>query len=174
MLLNEAIDLIKNDSISNTQPEVWADLGCGSGMFTNALANLLPSDSKIFAVDKNKSQLNKISDAIANAEINKMYGDFSRVKLPENLDGILMANSLHYVKDKNSFINDVKNNLKSSGWFLIVEYDMDTSNPWVPYPISYKSLRNFFRTMDYISINKINEMHSRFRSANIYSAIVRR
>ena len=174
MLLNEAIDLIKNDLISNYQPEVWADLGCGSGMFTNALANLLSGGSKIFAVDKNKSQLNKIPDDVDNVKIAKIYGDFTRVNLPENIDGILMANSLHYVKDKSSFIQNVGNKLKSNSSFLIVEYDMDTSNPWVPYPISYKSLQNFFRMMGYNIIYKINEIPSRFRRANIYSAVIKK
>ncbi len=143
-------------------------------MFTNALANLLPSESKIFAVDKNKSQLNKIPYTIARVKIEKMYGDFTRVILPENLDGILMANSLHYVKDKSTFIKNVKEKLKSDCCFLIIEYDMDNSNPWVPYPISFNSLQIFFKTMDYNSINKINEMPSRFRRANLYSAIVKK
>ena len=172
MLLEEAIDLIKNNSISNTQPEVWTDLGCGSGMFTNALANLLPGESKIYAVDKNKSQINKIPDLIADTKIDKIYGDFTHIKLPENLDGILMANSLHYVKDKSSFIQNFKDNLKSDGCYLIIEYDMDTSNLWVPYPISFNSLQNFFSKIGYTTIIKINEMPSRFRRANIYSAVI--
>jgi ubiquinone/menaquinone biosynthesis C-methylase UbiE len=172
MLIKEAVGLIKSDLIIKTKPEVWADLGCGSGMFTNALANLLTNESKIYAVDKNKSQLNKIPDTIARVKIEKIYGDFTRVILPENLDGILMANSLHYVKDKSTFIQNIKCNLKSDGSFLIIEYDMDTSNPWVPYPISFTSLQNFFRTMGYNSIYMINEMPSRFRRANIYSAVM--
>ncbi len=172
MLLKEAVDLIKNDSIPFSKQELWADLGCGSGMFTNALANLLHDGSKIFAVDKNKSQINKIPDLIANTRIDKINGDLLRVKLPDNLDGILMANSFHYVKDKSSFIQNVENNLKPYGSFLFIEYDMDTANPWVPYPISFNSLQNIFRINGYNSINKINDMPSRFRRANIYSAVI--
>ena len=62
MLLEEAAGLIKSNSISQTEPEVWAELGCGSGTFTNALASILIFGSIIYAVDKNKSQLSRISD----------------------------------------------------------------------------------------------------------------
>ena len=61
MELSTAIALIRkgirNESI---EPQVWADLGAGSGLFSRALATLLPPASKIYAVDRDQASLNEI------------------------------------------------------------------------------------------------------------------
>ena len=57
MQMNDAVELIKHDSIFKSGEQDWADLGCGSGTFTMALASLLALDSTIYAVDKNKYSL---------------------------------------------------------------------------------------------------------------------
>ena len=104
--------------------------------------------------------------------IEKVHGNFIQTVLPQNLNGILMANSFHYVKDKNTFIKKIEKNLKLEGSFIIVEYDMDNSNPWVPYPLSFNSLKKFFEKFRYTSITKLNEHPSMYRRANIYSALI--
>ena len=53
MTLKEAISLINSGLIRPTGPVHWADLGCGEGLFTLALASLLPAGSVIYGVDKN-------------------------------------------------------------------------------------------------------------------------
>ncbi len=60
MTIQEATDLIRHDRITSLTKNVWADLGCGSGIFTHALANLLCEGSIIYAVDKNISAFKKI------------------------------------------------------------------------------------------------------------------
>ena len=51
--MNEAVELIKHDSIFNSGEQAWTELGFGSGTFTMALASLLAPGSIIYAVDKN-------------------------------------------------------------------------------------------------------------------------
>ena len=50
MQLKEAISLIQHEL-----PEyatVWADLGCGDGLFTNALSQLLADDSLMINIER--------------------------------------------------------------------------------------------------------------------------
>ncbi|MFZ0455326.1 MAG: class I SAM-dependent methyltransferase [Ignavibacteriaceae bacterium] len=171
MLLNDAIDLIRNDALSKTCAQTWADLGCGSGTFTKALANLLPDNSIIYAVDKNRSDLINVGRN-EKIKVEKIDADFINDDLPLNLDGILMANSLHYVEEKSPFIKKIEKNFKSDSLFLIVEYDMDISNHWVPFPLSYNSLKLLFENEGYNSIKKLKERASLYRRTNIYSALI--
>jgi ubiquinone/menaquinone biosynthesis C-methylase UbiE len=173
MKLHEAIKLIEFENEFSSGKQVWADLGCGPGTFSLALANLLPEGSTIYAIDKNKSSLSKIPDQYENVSIIKQQGNFEN-SLPSNLDGILMANSLHYVKDQKSFIMNAQKHLKNKGMFLIVEYDTDVSNTWVPYPINFNSLRRLFEELKFIQLKKLREHPSLYRMENIYSALIRK
>jgi SAM-dependent methyltransferase len=170
MKLNEAISLIKHPEISDAGKKLWADLGSGTGLFASALARLITPGSKIFAVDTNLAALSKIEPAVS-VTIEKVRADFSNGSLHfKNLDGILMANSLHYIQDKVSFIKKLGSYLSSQGKFLIVEYNTDEPNPWVPFPTSFTSLESLFRNLGYTLIQKINELPSRYDHATIYAA----
>jgi len=172
MELNQAMELIQGNYLLSNKPTLWTDLGCGAGLFTNALARLLAPGSKIFAVDKNINTFKNFSQN-NNVITEKIEADFIYDELNlENLDGVMMANSLHYVKDKFSFIKKVSRYLKNNGCFLIVEYDTDTANPWVPYPLSFNTMKSLFITTGFHSVNKLNETRSRFNRAKIYSAII--
>lgn len=172
MELEQAIRLIQNRRIDGDTKTVWADLGCGTGLFTQALASLLAQGSTIYAVDKSESALRKILSH-PSITIQKVAADFIYDEMNfQNLDGILMANSLHFVKDKISFLNKISHHLKSNGCYLIVEYDMDKPNPWVPFPISFSSLQKLFKDFGNYSIHKIHEIPSRYNRANIYSALL--
>ena len=172
MQLEKAIELIGNGLRAGLNTQVWADLGCGTGTFTLALARLLPAKSLVYAVDKNKAALNKIPAEYNDVIIKKLHGDLTQEKLPENLDGILMANSLHYVSDKDAFIKKMQTHLKKTGCFLIVEYDTDIPNQWVPYPVSLNSLKQLTENLGY-SLEKLGEHPSIYRKEKIYSAIIK-
>jgi len=172
MTLQEGIALIKTDKIDSFKAATWADLGCGSGLFTNALASLLADESTIYAADKNLSSFHKDS-SLKSILIKPVELNFERTPLPfNNLDGILMANSLHYVKNKKDFFEKIKTCLNANGCFLIVEYDMEIANHWVPYPISFLSLKKLFHDVGFSFVEKISERPSAFNRGNLYSAIV--
>ncbi len=171
MELSEAIALIQNDHLPPSGPGIWADLGCGSGMFTFALAHLLKPGSTIHAVDKDPVILKPLPNPNGIA-IHTLQLDFVADTLPlPPLDGILMANSLHFVSDKITLLNKLTACLKPGGCFLIVEYDTDRPTPpWVPYPLSFQALQPFFVRHGLTSVQKLGERISAYRRANMYAA----
>src|SRR6185437_6075001 len=174
MTLQEAITLIRDKNIISDSKNVWADLGCGSGLFTYALAGLLHGESTIYAIDKIISSF-KITFFFTKVTIKTVEMDFEKENFPfKDLDGILMANSLHFVKDKKSFFENIKSSLNNNGCFLIVEYNTEVPNPWVPYPINFSSLKRLLNNAGYSFVTKINERPSAFNKGNLYSAIIRR
>ena len=174
MNLQNAIALIKHDAIAEKTNAHWADLGCGSGLFTFALANLLQKGSSIYAVDKSPVSLKTLPNPHT-ITIDTKQMDFIKEPLPFNgLDGILMANSFHYVADKINFIATAGKQLTNEGIFLMVEYDTDKSNRWVPYPVSSHLLQALFAKAGYRFYIKLNEIPSVYQTGNIYAAIIRK
>jgi ubiquinone/menaquinone biosynthesis C-methylase UbiE len=170
MNLQDAIKLIQPGLLNQTQPSTWADLGCGDGLFTIALSNLLKEGSIVYAVDENKSALNKIKP-ITGIELKKVVANFETDDLELlNLNGILMANSLHYVKDKITFLKKAITWMKIESSFIIVEYDTEKSNRWVPYPISFVSLQKLFAEIGF-DAEKIGEQKSIYQSAGMYVSL---
>lgn len=173
MKLAEAIQLIERGFHGDATKEIWADFGSGRGLFTKALASLLGSASVIYAVDKEIQQVNASDENDVAIEFIKL--DFIRDPLPfSNLDGILMANALHYVEDKNSFIEKLKSHMKTHGRFVIVEYDTEKANGWVPYPINFERLTETFSAHGFENIKKIGERNSIYRADGMYACIVER
>jgi SAM-dependent methyltransferase len=169
--LIKAVELIKS-GVPQAEHVIWADLGCGSGLFTAALAQIIGNGSKIYAVDTNRKALDRMPP-IANINLEKIIADFEKDELPfSELDGILMANSLHFVKDKNTFIKKAKTWLNSSGYFLIVEYNTDAPNRWVPYPLSFASAVKLFSESG-LNVKKISEQASLYNRAGMYGAVMR-
>jgi ubiquinone/menaquinone biosynthesis C-methylase UbiE len=140
----------------------WADLGAGSGAFTLALRELLGPDTALYAVDSERGQLNELQRGWRlhfgeTAGLRLVEGDFTQPLALPLLDGVLMANSLHFYRDperprrlktsafrppdKLAVLRQVRSLLKPGGALLVVEYDVDSGNIWVPYPISYGSFR---------------------------------
>lgn len=171
MELTVAIDLIDGLGDMKTK-ETWADLGCGSGLFTFALAHLLLPESLIYAIDKNPVILDKLPNPKQVTIQQKQIDFVNEPLMTTNLDGILMANSLHFVRDKPSFIPKILPCLKETGRLLLVEYDTDIPNPWVPYPTSYQTLKSLFERLGFANIIKLGERPSRYHKGNMYAILV--
>jgi hypothetical protein len=53
---------------------------------------------------------------------------------------------------------------------LLVEYDTDQANPWVPYPLGYAAAVELFRTTGY-DVAALGRRRSVYRGAEIYGAL---
>ena len=122
----------------------FADLGAGSGAFTLALRELLGLSANIYAVDRDRNRLTFLEQAyrarfgsVKNLQL--VPGDFTRALDLPPLDGILMANSLHFLRDKERTLRHVGSFLKPGGVLLLIEYNVDQGNPWVPHPLSFET-----------------------------------
>jgi len=121
---------------------IWADLGAGSGAFTLALRELIGPDGVIHAVDQDGGSLRELQHAYErrfgeSGGLRIVHGDLQAFGDLSLLDGVLMANSLHFFKDKAAVLRRVRGLLKPRGMLLLVEYNVDRGNPWVPYPLSF-------------------------------------
>src|SRR5688572_27034876 len=94
---------------------VWADLGAGEGAFTLALAELLDAGSTIHAIDRDAGALEVLSSRYARLErrlgraprLKTHVADFTKDPGLTDLDGVVMANSLHFMKDKGPVLAQV-------------------------------------------------------------------
>lgn len=128
------------------QGGIYADFGAGSGAFTLALRQLTGPEAVIYAVDRDRTRLAELEEAHRarfHSDLNliPLNEDFSRPMNLPPLDGIVMANSLHFFKDKEKILKHVRTFLKSNGSLLLVEYNTDRGNVWVPYPLTFESFQ---------------------------------
>ena len=170
MELSTAIALIEK-GVNNSKGNSWADLGAGDGLFTRALSSLLPEGSTITAVDKNRKALDSIDLTNRNVHLKRVATDFQTLALG-HMDGILMANSLHFIKDQFTFLRHLKDLISPDGRLIIVEYDSDKSNTWVPFPLSFETLAEKIHDAGFKSAVKMHQVPSRFGRTNIYSACI--
>lgn len=167
------LDLIRE----GVAPGSWADLGSGAGAFTLALADLLRPGARIVSVDRDAGALRRQREAMEarfpDAAVEYVRADFTRpLALPE-LDGVLMANSLHYVRRRGPLLAAVRGWLRPGGRLLLVEYDADRGNPWVPHPLSYATWEREAAGHGFADTRLLARRPSRYLGA-IYSALSRR
>jgi SAM-dependent methyltransferase len=118
----------------------WADLGAGTGTFTRALAALLGEGSVIYAVDNDRAALDELKFLARDAKnIVPVYADFTQSfevgSVRDRLDGMLIANALHFVKDADAVLERLVSTLRPGGRVVIVEYDRRAASRWVPFPV---------------------------------------
>lgn len=172
MKLETARQLIEDGIEDNRTRQVWADLGAGNGLFTYALSAFLNDDSLMYAIDKDSQGLSGVAIRKP-VKLEKIYADFVHGNWKtEPLNGIMMANSLHFVKDKEAFLKKIKQRLQPDGRLVIVEYEMDRGNTWVPYPVSFNKLKEIAASCGFSFVKKMKEVPSVYDGRMIYSAVV--
>ena len=152
---------------------IWADLGAGTGTFTQALQHLL-TKGKVYAIDKSPHALWRLPHQ-GDVQMEIVDADFTKpLDLPP-LDGILMANALHYVADPAQLLPSLLALLKPTGVFLLVEYETEHPRPpWIPYPISFDRFSGIADQVGLGIPERIGMTSSRYGHDPIYAAMCQR
>jgi ubiquinone/menaquinone biosynthesis C-methylase UbiE len=160
------------------QGGTWADFGAGSGAFTLALSELIGISAEIYAVDKDRGGLAKLEQSHrarfgTSQNIHTVRADFTGTLSLPPLDGVLMANSLHFYRDKEKVLRHIRKYLKWNGALLLVEYNVDSGNPWVPHPLSFETFVSLAARAGFSEPSLLARIPSRFLK-EFYSALAYR
>ena len=168
------VDLLK-DGIPSPGG-VWADYGSGRGAFTLALVDLIGPSGIIYSIDKDSSALRQQEQAMlprfteVRPIVHYLHADFTRpIDLPA-LDGVVMANALHFQRNKEPVLKRIRASLRTGGRFILVEYNVDRGNFWVPYPLSFRTWQNLAERVGFADTRLLATVPSHFLK-EVYSAL---
>ena len=173
------VNLLRPAIPAPTPTATWADFGAGEGAFTLALADLLGPEAAVIAVDRDQRALVRADAALTSSlprtRHSYLVGDFREPLTLPRLDGLVCANSLHFVPraEQVAVVSRLAGYLKPGGLFLVVEYDADSGNPWVPHPFSARSWPALAEAAGLLDARTMGRVPSRFLGA-IYSASAHR
>ena len=153
---------------------VWADLGAGRGAFTLALADLIGPSGDIRAIDQDQSalQANARSMRARFPDLPVQYevGDYTQPLSLPPLDGIVMANTLHFQRDQPTVVRHCRRYLRQGGRLLLVEYNLNRAQIAVPHPVTYPRWRRMARDAGFGHTALLVTRPSRFLR-EIYAAV---
>ena len=162
--------------IERNRGGVWADFGAGSGAFTLALRDIAGPDAEIIAIDLDRASLETLRTSMERhfpgTRLHLLQADIAaRLTLPP-LDGIVAANAIHYIPTRNhvALLQRWKEYLPPEGRLLVVEYDNDSGNRWVPYPMSHAVFQDSARAAGFAEPVLLGVRPSRWL-APIYAAV---
>jgi len=164
------VALIRDGVVPGT---TWLELGSGTGAFTLALAELVGAEGSIRSVDRDRAaladQARSVGSRFPAVPFEHQVADFTQPLDGARVHGVLMANSLHFIRDKAAVLALVRGYLISGGTLVLVEYDVDRGNHWVPHPLSFRTWEATAAAAGFSGTRLLGRVPSRFLGA-MYSA----
>ena len=156
----------------------WADLGAGGGTFTRALAALLGAQGRVIAVERDASAVHALDRVAARRQVDEatievMRADFTALPPLPPLDGVLLANALHFVDYASQLrvLRDLVSLLTPGGRLVLVEYENREASRWVPYPVSFARFVSVAHELIGSTPIRVGERKSRY-GGTIYAAVL--
>jgi SAM-dependent methyltransferase len=173
----DALDLLRA-AVPAADGEVWADLGAGTGVFSRALATLVGRAGRVIAVDRDARALASIRGRRhpppgPAAAIEGMVGDVTGPLALPALDGVVMANVLHFVADAAGVLARVAGLLRPGGRLVLIEYEGRRPGPWSPYPVDFDRFVELARSSGFTPPRAVARRPSRY-GGEIYVAVADR
>ncbi len=102
------------------------DLGCGPGFFALRMAKLVQPGGRVIAVDVQPQMLAMLNDQIAAKRLEDVIFPHlqpspDQIALDVQADTILAFYMLHEVREKQSYLKQIRRMLKPGGSFILVE-----------------------------------------------------
>lgn len=145
------------------------DIGCGPGFFTLDMAQMVGESGRVIAADLQTGMLQKLKNKITGTQLEKRITlhqcQERRIGIEEEVDFILAFYMVHEAPYQDSFFNDIKSILKTSGQMLIVEPPLHVS--WEAFNQSINSAKSaglLTREGPKISFNKTALIRSTLKS----------
>lgn len=117
-----------------TSGSVVADIGAGSGYYTERLARLVGPTGRVYATDIQAGMLEIISQRMVRAKLSNIelvLGTPTDPKLPEtSIDMALMVDVYHEFAEPQSMLRRIREALKPNGRLILLEYRAE--DPRVP------------------------------------------
>ena len=156
----------------------WADLGAGTGNFSWALAALLGTQATIYAVDRDGKAIKHLQQRLAQsapgAAIIPVQADITHLLDLPALDGVIMANALHFIRDQPAALALAAGYLRPGGRMLVVEYDLRMPLPWTPFPVSFARLQALAAGAGFGPPHEIGRRVSPSSGVAMFAALMRR
>ncbi|MEF3272887.1 MAG: class I SAM-dependent methyltransferase [Chloroflexus sp.] len=153
---------------------VWADLGAGTGNFTWALAEILGPAATIHAIDRDARavalQRIRLKDDPPAATVLPRQADITQPLALPPLDGVLLANVLHFIRDQLSLLRRLSTMVRPGGILLIVEYEQTFPLPWNPYPLPFTRVVTLVRAAGFTSATRVGSRRSPSTGRILYAA----
>jgi ubiquinone/menaquinone biosynthesis C-methylase UbiE len=155
----------------------WADLGSGAGAFTLALRAALGPQGEIYSLDRDGKALGRqrraFASAYPNAKVQFLQGDFTKPMNLPSLDGIVLANALHYVpfQEQEEVLRHLTGYLRlDGGRLIIVEPEARSGGFRVRYPVDFDSFKYLAAAAGLREIRRLAAVPWRL-GREIYSAL---
>jgi predicted methyltransferase len=130
------------DALGAAAGSVVADIGAGRGYFTFHLAGRVGAQGKVYAVDLDKRELERLKERAAEAglaqieTVNSLADD---PLLPEGaLDAVLVVNAYHEMREFDAMLRGMFKALKPGGRLVIVDQSAINGKPRDEYFRSHK------------------------------------
>jgi hypothetical protein len=106
--------------------------------------------------------------------VDRIVADFTGAfELPTLVDGMLLANVLHFVEAQTSVLARLVQRVKPGGCVVFVEYDRRGASKWVPYPVCADDLPKLTATAGLSAPRVVGRKASAY-SGDLYVAVATR
>lgn len=107
------------------------DIGCGPGVFSVAMAEMVGESGQVIAADLQEGMLQKLCDKIKGTELEKRIElhkcEADKIGISKKVDFVLAFYVVHEVPDHESLFREIRGLLKPNGKALIVEPNFHVS-----------------------------------------------